>query len=223
VNTKFPLASTAALIADPARAAMLTALLDGRARSAGELALSAGVSAQSASMHLAQLLEGGFLTVWREGRHRYYRLAGAHIAHAIESLGSISTPQAYRPSGANQALCYARTCYDHLAGNLAVRLTATWERKRFLVARGEREYELTPSGERWLGQWGIHTPGLRQSRRAFARRCLDWTERKDHLAGAVGAAVCQKLMEFHWITRDERSRVVHVSRTGERELARLLA
>jgi DNA-binding transcriptional ArsR family regulator len=223
VNTKFPLASTAALIADPARAAMLTALLDGAVRSAGELAIVAGISAHSASMHLAQLLQGGFVKVSRDGRYRHYCLAGARIAQAVESLGSISTPQAYRPSGASQALCYARTCYDHLAGNLAVRLTAALERKRFIVAQGEREYELTAGGERFLRGWGIDVDELRRSRRNFARRCLDWTERREHLAGAVGAAICQKLMEFRWITRGQRSRAVHLSRTGERELTRLLA
>jgi DNA-binding PadR family transcriptional regulator len=174
-------------------------------------------------MHLAQLLQGGFLKVWPQGRHRYYCLAGARIAQAIESLGSISTPQAYRTSGANQALCYARTCYDHLAGNLAVRLTAALERKRFIAARSERDYELTPIGERFLQGWDIDVDKLRRSRRSFAHRCLDWTERKDHLAGAVGAAICQKLVEFRWITRDKRSRAVYVSRAGERELARLLA
>lgn len=222
VNTKFPLASTAALIADPARAAILTALLDGRARSAGELALAAAISAQSASMHLAQLLQGGFLRVCRQGRHRYYSLAGRQIAYAIESLGSISTPQPYRPSGASQALCYARTCYDHLAGSLAVRLTAAFELKRFIIAQGKREYALTANGEYFLREWDIDVDGLRRSRRSFARRCLDWTERKDHLAGAVGAAICEKLMQFRWIRRDERSRAVHISRAGERELAKIL-
>ena len=113
-HTKFPLSSTAALIADPARAAMLTALLNGKAISAGELANGAGISAQSASMHLAQVLQGGFLRVERHGRHRYYRLAGSQIAYAIEPPGSISTPQPYRPSGATQALCYARTRYTIL-------------------------------------------------------------------------------------------------------------
>jgi DNA-binding transcriptional ArsR family regulator len=201
---------------------MLTALLDGRARSAGELAMVAGISAQSASMHLAQLLQGGFLRVWREGRHRYHCLAGSQIAHAIESLGSISTAQPYRPSGANQALCYARTCYDHLAGHLAVRLTEALERKQFLIAHDEREYELTRGGEHLLREWEIDVDELRRSRRCLARPCLDWTERKNHLASAVGAAICQKLMKFRWITRDKRSRAVHESQTGERELARLL-
>lgn len=222
MNTKFPLSSTAALIADPARAAMLTALMNGKAISAGELAIAAGTSAQSASMHLAQLLQGGFLRAERHGRHRYYCLAGNQIAYAIESLGSISTPQPYRPSGATQALCYARTCYDHLAGTLAVRLRATFEREHLIVAQGKRDFELTANGESFLREWHIDVGELRRARRSFARRCLDWTERKDHLAGSVGAAVCGRLLKLNWIKRDHGSRAVHVSRTGERELASIL-
>jgi hypothetical protein len=174
-------------------------------------------------MHLAQLIQGGFLRVRQEGRHRYYCLAGPQIAGAVEALGSISTARAYRPSGASRALCYARTCYDHLAGSLAVRFTAALEQKEFIAICGEREYEVTRNGEQFLREWQIHVDELRRSPRTFARRCLDWTERRDHLAGAVGAAICQKLLEFRWITRDGRSRAVHVSATGERELSRLLA
>ena len=223
MNTKFPLASTAALIADPARASMLTALLDGKPRSAGELAMVAGVSAQSASMHLAQLLEGGLLEVSAEGRHRYYFMARPEIAHAIESLGAISTTQRYRPTGASRELCFARTCYDHLAGELAIRMADAFERKHWLVAKGLREYEVTAEGEELLNEWRIDVAELRDSRRNFAKRCLDWTERRDHIAGAVGAAICGKLIEFHWITRDKKSRAVHVTHAGQRELERLLA
>jgi DNA-binding transcriptional ArsR family regulator len=223
MNTKFPLASTAALIADPARAAMLTALLDRQPKSAGELAMVAGVSAQSASMHLAQLLAGGFLRVSAEGRHRYYRMARPEIAHAIESLGAISTVQKYRPAGASRELCYARTCYDHLAGELAIRLADMMERKHFLRAKNEREYEITSDGEKFLSDWQINVGELRKSRRNFARRCLDWTERRDHLAGAVGAAICKKMIEVRWITRDKKSRAVHVTHAGQKELEGLLA
>ena len=222
MNTKYPLAATAALFADPARAAMLTALLDNRPHSAGELALVANISAQSASMHLAQLLEGCLIVVTQKGRHRFYRLAKPDVANAIEALGAISTPQRYLPAGANQALCYARTCYDHLAGELAVRMTDTLERKRMLTPRGTREYELTPGGEEQLRQWNIDPAPLRQSRRSFARRCLDWTERRDHLAGAVGAAICRKFLDLRWLRRERNSRVIHVSPEGERELARFL-
>ena len=222
MNTKYPLASTAALIADPARAAMLTALLDGGAMPAGELARVAGVSAQSASMHLGQLVEGGFLVASQSGRHRYYRMSKPEVAHAVESLGAISTVERYKPSGADQAICYARTCYDHLAGELAIQLRAAFERNCLLISRGDRDYELTRRGEEFLDRWQIDIPALRQARRSFARRCLDWTERQDHLAGALGAAICHKFLESHWITRDKHSRAVHLSLTGRQQLTRLL-
>ena len=158
----------------------------------------------------------------RRSRHRYYQLAGNQIAYAIESLGSISTPEPYRPSGATQALCCARACYDHLAGTLAVRLAAAFELKRLIVAQGKRDYELTANGESFLREWHVDVDELRRARRSFARRCLDWTERKDHLAGVVGAAICERLFKFRRIRRDHRTRAVHVSRTGQRELASIL-
>ena len=183
----------------------------------------AGVSAQSASMHLGQLLEGGFLEVTAQGRNRYYCMARPEIAQAIEALGAISTVQRYRPAGASRELCYARTCYDHLAGELAIRLTGALEQKQFIVPKGDREYEITTDGENFLKDWRIDVERLRSSRRNFARRCLDWTERRDHLAGAVGAAVCQKMIEARWIIRDKKSRAVHVTHAGQTELERLLA
>jgi DNA-binding transcriptional ArsR family regulator len=222
MNAKYPLAATAALIADPSRAAMLAELLDGRALPSGELARIGGVSAQSASMHLAQLVNGGFLAVKQQGRHRYYSIAGAQVAHAIEALGVISTSDKYRPSRGDEVFRYARTCYDHLAGELAVQLMDLFENDGLLVPDGERDYELTRRGENFLGKWNIKVEALRQSRRCFARRCLDWTERRDHLAGALGAAVCNRFLETGWITRDKRSRAVHVSLAGRRELSRVL-
>ncbi len=201
---------------------MLTALLDGGSLPAGELARIAGVSAQSASMHLGQLLDGGFLTARQQGRHRYYAIATPEVAHVIEALGVISTPNKHKPSNADRDLCYARTCYDHLAGELGVQLAVALERKGLMVADGDVDYELTATGENFLQQWQIETAALRHSRRSFARRCRDWTERKDHLAGALGAAICQKLLEFRWITRDRQSRAVHVSLAGKQQLARQL-
>ena len=222
MNAKYTLASTAALIADPARSAILAALLDGRALPSGELARIGGVSAQSASMHLSQLVSGGFLTVKQQGRHRYYAIARPEVAHAIESLGVISVSEKFQPGKSDQALRYARTCYDHLAGELAVQLMDLFESDGLLVPSGERDYELTRRGENFLGRWNIKAEALRQERRTFARRCLDWTERRDHLAGALGAAVCDKFLASGWITRDKHSRAVHVSLAGRRELSRLL-
>jgi DNA-binding transcriptional ArsR family regulator len=222
MNEKFPVASTAALIADTSRAAMLTALLDGRALPAGELARAANISAQSASMHLGQLLQGGLVVVAQDGRHRYYRIASPEVAHAIEALGVISTARTRKPVGEPEAICYARSCYDHLAGELAVKLTGSFECRRLLVPRGDREYDLTQTGEEFLRTWQIDVPLLRSARRCFAQRCLDWTERRDHLAGALGAAIYHRLLELRWITRDRNSRIVHVTPAGRQHLARLL-
>src|SRR5215510_16134764 len=171
MNTRFPLASTAALIGDPARAAMLSALLDARPRSAGELARVANASAQSASMHLSQLLTGGFLQEARQGRHRYYRIALRHIALAIEALGAISMPLSFKPASKDRDLCCARTCYDHLAGELGVQLTEVLELKRILRPYADLEYEVTRDGEKFLAGWQIDASSLRISRRTLARRC----------------------------------------------------
>ena len=221
MNTKFPLASTAALIADQGRAAMLTALLDGGWLPAGELARIAEVSAQSASMHLAQLVEGGLLQVRQNGRYRYYSISKPEVAHAIEALGVISTVNQYRPIGANRALCYARTCYDHLAGELGVALADAWEGQRLIMAKDARDYELTRAGEALLATWHIDASRLRSTRRSFARRCRDWTERRDHIAGALGAAICGKLLESRWVTRDRSSRAVHLTLAGREQLSKL--
>lgn len=222
MNTKYTLASTAALIADPARAAMLAALLDGRSLPSGELARIGGVSAQSASMHLSQLVDGGFLAVKQQGRHRYYTIARREVAHAVEALGVISTSEKCRPVMADRVLRYARTCYDHLAGELAVQLMDRFEGDGLLIASGERDYEVTRRGEMFFNKWAIDVEAARQSRRHFARRCLDWTERRDHLAGSLGAAICEKFLAAGWIRRDRRSRAVHVSLEGRRELFRVL-
>jgi DNA-binding transcriptional ArsR family regulator len=224
MEAKFSLASTAALIADPGRAAMLSLLLNGRALAAGELARAANISQQSASMHLAQLLAGGLLRVTPEGRHRYYQLASRDVAYAIESLGVISTPRKQKPVGEDEAISYARTCYDHLAGILAVSLADSLQRRRFLVASRDdpRELDLTRSGEKFLEEWHIDAHVLHAKKRNFARRCLDWTERRDHVAGALGAAICEKFLELRWITRERNSRIVRLTSTGRHKLENLI-
>lgn len=222
MDAKFPLAMTAALIADPARSAILLALLDGRALAAGELACAANISPQSASMHLAQLLQGGFVDLRREGRHRYYRIGSPEIAHAIEALGCISSPRKRKPVGENESIRYARTCYDHLAGVLAVNLAAAFERNKYIVSHDDQEFGLTPKGEAFFSGWHIDANALQQKRRRFAKRCLDWTERRDHIAGALGAAICQKMLDWKWIRRDPDSRVVHLTSAGREKLAEFL-
>jgi DNA-binding transcriptional ArsR family regulator len=223
MNARYPIAAVAELIGEPARAAILITLTDGRSLPAGELARAAGVSAQSASAHLSKLLDGGLLSVQSEGRHRYYRMSSRDVGYAIEALGAISTirsgPGAFR-SPEVRALCNARSCYDHLAGRIAVELTSALERSRVIRVRGERDYELGPEGAAWFEAFGLDITALRRSRRSFARRCLDWTERRPHVAGALGTALAARLITLEWIARIPRTRALRITHRGMRELER---
>ena len=222
MDAHLPLATSASLIADPARAAILLALLDGRALAAGELARCAQVSAQSASMHLAQLLQGGFVEVAAQGRHRYYRISSSEVAHAVEALGVISSPRKRTPVGESDAIRYARTCYDHLAGRLGVDLADFMERRGFLLPSSPKEYAVTQKGEAFLREWSIDVSALRGSRRVLARRCLDWTERRYHVAGTVGSALCQRMLALGWIKRRSGCRALDVTALGRKEFGRIL-
>jgi DNA-binding transcriptional ArsR family regulator len=215
---KFPIAGTAPLIGDPASAAMLTTLLDGRTLPAGELARAANISLKSASMHLGQLLNGRFVSVSQQGRHRYYRITCPEVAHAIEALGVISTPSKRRFRANDDAICYARTCYDHLAGEVAVRLADAFQRDGLLIPANENDFDVTRRGEEFFFHWNIDVTKLRALRRSFARRCLDWTERRSHVAGALGAAIYQRFLEFRWIVRRPHDRIIRVTSRGAREL-----
>jgi predicted transcriptional regulator len=203
---------------------MLTSLLDGRALAAGELARAANVSPQSASMHLSQLLEGGLVKVARDGRHRYYQIASPEVAHAVEALGVIASPRKQKPLGEGDPIGYARTCYDHLAGAIAVSLAESLQQRRYIIsaADSDRELSVTAAGEEFFKQWHIDVNELRSKKRSFARRCLDWTERRHHLAGALGAAICQRFLELRWIVLDRNSRIVRVTPSGRRELEQLI-
>ena len=216
----YPIASIAELIGEPARAQILVALLDGSALPAGELARIAGVSAQSASAHLSQLVNGGLLKVESEGRHRYYRIAGREVAHAVEALGAISTVQ--RPCGLlhdreKDTLCLARSCYDHLAGRIAVEMAEALESLKVISPCGEREYRMGSRGNKWFAKIGVEIDGLRRSRRSFAKECLDWTERKPHIAGALGAAIFSRFVALGWIARRSNTRAVRITQLGSRE------
>ena len=221
MNATYPIAAVAELIGEPARAAILIALADGQALPAGELARAAGVSAQSASAHLSKLVGGGLLSVQSEGRHRYYRMASPEVGHAIEALGTISTiprgPGVSRPPE-TRALYNARSCYDHLAGRVAVELASALEGSRVIQPHGERDYELGSEGPAWFEALGMDTAALRRCRRSFARRCLDWTERRPHLAGALGAALSSRLMTLGWVARLPKTRALRITHRGAREL-----
>jgi len=194
------IAAVAALVGDPARARMLTALMDGRARTAKELAYGAGVTPQTASSHLAKLVGARLLAMERQSRHRYFRLAAPSVGHAVEALMAVAPtrPRVTVAAGPLDGLRLARTCYDHLAGRLGVRLTDALVRRRLLRPSG-RDFLLTASGVRFLGRLGVDVEKTRRERRAFARQCLDWSERRAHLAGALGAAVARRCLDLHWM------------------------
>ncbi len=217
-------ARTAALVGDPARAGMLAVLMDGRALTAAELARAANVTPQTASGHLAQLVEAGLLAVERQGRHRYHRLAAPAVARMLEGVMAVAAVPAVaapRPPGPRDAaLREARTCYDHLAGRLAVAMTDA------LVARGAVELgadggALTPEGEVFLRGLGVDLDGAARGsrRRVFCRPCLDWSERRPHLAGALGAALLTTGLDRGWLRRSAGSRAVAVTPGGRLALA----
>jgi DNA-binding transcriptional ArsR family regulator len=227
------IAGAAALIADPTRAAMLRALIPGRPLAAGELARLAGVSAATASFHLAKLTDGGMITVARQGRHRYYRLAGHQIAAAIEAIGLISPPlpvRSLRQSREAAALAEARTCYDHLAGRAGVELMEAML-ARGLIEKDQRSprtiggdppasrFEVTGAGARTLGSFGVNISEVRRSRRHFAGECIDWTQRRGHLNGALAAAVTTRLFDLGWIEHGPRRRSVRITAAGGAGLA----
>ncbi len=215
------------LLADPARATMLWALIDGTMRPAGELAYAASISAQSASAHLAKLVEGGFLASEAQGRHRYFRIASPEVADAMESFASLAaavrprTPRSVLPSRAVPIqFLHARTCYDHLAGETAVKVLEAMLKARWLSAEG-RDFEVTRLGERKLSALEIDLAAARRSRRTFARACVDLTQRRPHLGGALGAALLDVYVAKRWIQRARRSRVVSITPRGQEAFRQL--
>ncbi len=219
------LSATARLIGDPARAAMLTALLAGRALTAGELAKVAGIGAPAASAHLSKLLDGGVVTVFAQGRHRYYGLASPDIARALEALAAVSpvkVTRTLRLSSAAQALRPARLCYDHLAGELGVRIYDHLVDNEALVVASDG-IELTHRGEAWFAGLGVDVGAARKARRPLLRACLDWTERRPHLAGALASALVTRLLDQGWIVRRAAGeRGLRITDAGAAQLARLL-
>jgi DNA-binding transcriptional ArsR family regulator len=202
---------------------MLDALMDGDGHPAGELANRAGVAASTASGHLSRLLAGGLVSCSLSGRERRYRLASPAVAEALESLARVAPPgrvRSLRAANRAEAMREARTCYDHLAGRLGVRLTETLVRQRVLVVRGEG-YALTRAGEERLERLGIDVALARRRRRAFALACLDWSERRPHLAGSLGAALSSALLDQGWLAKRENDRGLTVTGKGRASLVEL--
>ncbi|WP_119389640.1 ArsR/SmtB family transcription factor [Taklimakanibacter lacteus] len=209
------LAEVASLIGDPARANILQALADGRALTAGELAWHAGVSPQTTSGHLAKLADAHLIALEKQGRHRYFRLASPEIAAAMEALMIVAAngPKRYRPTGPkDEALRTARTCYDHLAGWLAVTLADRLSARR-LILLADGAAAITAEGHQFFRDFGLDLDDPKSSR-PLCRTCLDWSERRSHLAGRLGAALCQRCLDLGWIRRGKDSRAVSFTPKG---------
>jgi DNA-binding transcriptional ArsR family regulator len=211
-------ARIAALIGDSSRAAILLALSDGRAWPAGELARHASISPQTASAHLDKLFRAHLLAVEVQGRHHYYRLRSPQVAQLLESLSIVARP-ALTPkrSDSARALRFARICYDHLAGELGVAVTRALCDRGYMHD-GEAGYIITDKGQAWFRSLGVDVDALRAGRRPLTRRCLDWSERRPHLAGSVGAALTNRFVKLNWIARARNGRVVHLTDRGKRAL-----
>ena len=209
------------LIGDPARANMLTALMSGKALTASELSVEAGITPQTASSHLARLTEAGLVSPRKQGRHRYYGLADDHVASVLESLMGLAARKGHlrtRTGPKDPELRKARICYNHLAGDLGVRIYESLLFNGHLIDGDAGRIDLSPSGEAFLASLGIDPSAVSSPRQARCRPCLDWSERRYHLAGSAGRALLARFQELGWARRVEGSRLVRFSQAGERAL-----
>lgn len=216
-NSDLRAAAVAATIGEPARARMLYSLIDGRARTSTELAVLAEVTPSTASVHLKRLLEHDLVKVHAQGKHRYFSLYGTEVAAALEALNLIGGPRSLFAPKTPVGLRAARTCYDHIAGSLGVKLHDHFKASHWLS--GDTEYELTREGKGAFEALGVDLEFARSRRRRFAFACVDWSERRPHLAGSLGAAVLELLKRKKWVLPDPDGRALVVSRLGRRELS----
>lgn len=210
-------ADIASLLAEKSRATILLSLMDGRFHTVSELAYMAAVTPQTASFHLSKLKEANIVNVDKQGRHRYYQLANKEVAHILESFLTVSPPpevRSLKQSSQVKLLREARTCYDHLAGKLGVSLTESMLNIGYLE-KEERNFEVTPNGEHFFTDFGIDLGQLKKKRRSFSRACLDWSERHDHLAGALGNELLKHFLDLSWIVRVPSIRAVKVTDKGK--------
>jgi DNA-binding transcriptional ArsR family regulator len=218
------LSITANLLGDPGRAAILLSLMGGIALPAGELAHIANVAPQTASAHLGRLVDGHLLNVERQGRHRYYRLANSQVAEAIEALLVLTArPRSNEKAGntsepAAGSVAYARTCYSHLAGRVGVQIADALEARGLLVRADAKAYAVTSSGIAWFATLGIEIVTARTADPRFARRCLDWTERRHHLAGTLGCAMFRRFRELKWMAPMQDTRAIRLTLQGKSRL-----
>lgn len=211
----------AAAMGDPGRANMLLALMSGMALTAAELAREAGITSSTASGHLAKLKAVGLVTSEKSGRYRYFRLTDTDVAHAVEALVTVAARAGHmrtRPGPKDSEMRLARSCYDHLAGRFSVELFEHWLSVGVLFRNGET-VRLTEAGREHVSSIGIELAALEKSRRPVCRTCIDWSERRNHLGGGLGAAVFTHALAKGWARRDSRSRIVRFSADGEKRFA----
>jgi DNA-binding transcriptional ArsR family regulator len=208
----------ASLVGDPVRAIILWTLLDDKAYTATELAICADISAPNASMHLNKLLQAGLLSVETQGRHRYYKFSRQEVAYAIEAMANLIPSHLSKTNESienNSAIKYCRTCYDHLAGKVGVLITDGLLEKRFII-HTKNIFEVSAKGLKWFTNLGIKIDELKQQRRAFARPCLDWSERRNHIAGSLGASLLDKMLSDDWIRKIKNTRATIVTAKGQK-------
>lgn len=218
-------AIVAALVSETSRAAILTALLDGRYHPASDLAQMAGIKPQTASFHLAKMLEANIVTVEKQGRHRYYGIRNQEVAHIIESLLSVAPPveiKSFKHASENKGLRIARTCYDHLAGNLGVELTVALKNLGVLYEENNAFY-VTEMGEAFFASFQINLEEVKKKRRSFSHKCLDWSERRHHLGGALGKALLERLLELNWVQRAPKTRAIKITNEGKNGLKEIFS
>ncbi|WP_127590468.1 ArsR/SmtB family transcription factor [Paenibacillus lautus] len=220
MNANSNIAQVASLVSDASRAAILTVLLDGRYHPASELAYMAKIKPQTASFHLSKMVAANLVTVEEQGRHRYYGIRNQEVAQILETLLSITPPVEIRSlnqATEHEAIRQARTCYDHLAGSLGIQLTNSLL-SAGVISETENQFTVTEKGEEFFKAFQIDLEQVKRKRRAFTHRCLDWSERRHHLAGALGHALLERLLELNWIQRLPRTRAITITPEGKKGL-----
>jgi DNA-binding transcriptional ArsR family regulator len=210
----------AGLIGDATRAAIMWTLLDGRAFTATELSVAVNTSPQNMSMHLGKLLEADLLAVEKQGRHKYYRFSNKEVAYVVEAMANLIPKLENSPKKKTEnypPVKYCRTCYDHLAGKIGVALTDSLLEQKIIVEKNNN-FEISPEGEKWFSDFGINLEEAQKQKRIFLKPCLDWSERRYHIAGSVGTLLLNKMLEQDWIRRTKDSRAIVITGKGEKEM-----
>ncbi|MEO7975676.1 winged helix-turn-helix domain-containing protein [Flavobacterium sp.] len=213
---------TATLIGDATRASILWNLLDGRAFTATELAIAVDTSAQNISMHLGKLLDANLICVEKQGRHKYYRFYNKEVAYAVEAMANLIPKHEVSVKNKSEKyppVKYCRTCYDHLAGKIGVALADSLLEQKIIIEK-KGVFKISNEGDKWFSDFGINIEDAQKQKRIFIKPCLDWSERRNHIAGSIGALLLNKMITEDWLRRNKNSRAVTITAKGEKEFLR---